>query len=95
MNKQELVAHIAQQAGITNTAAAKAYEAAFAGITLSLQQGADVRVPGFGTFSRGERAAREGRNPQTGEALKIAASYQAKFKPGKELKDCVNNKKKA
>ncbi|MDB5477942.1 MAG: DNA-binding protein [Alphaproteobacteria bacterium] len=99
MNKQELAAFVAKQAGITAAAAQKAIDATCEGITTSLQKGDDVRLVGFGTFTRTERAAREGRNPQTGDTLKIAASFQAKFKAGKALKDTVNGttakKKKA
>lgn len=95
MNKQELAAYVAKAAGITNTAAAKAIDATFSGITMTLTKGDDVRLVGFGTFTRAHRAAREGRNPQTGTTLKIAESYQAKFKAGKALKDAVNKAKKA
>ena len=98
VNKQELAAYVAKQAGITATAAQQAIDACFKGISFSLQKGDDVRLVGFGTFTRTKRAAREGRNPQTGETLKIAASFQAKFKAGKALKDSVNTgakKKKA
>lgn len=94
MNKQELADYVADQAGITNTAAQKAIDATFKGITMTLQKGDDVKLVGFGTFTRSHRAAREGRNPQTGTTLKIAASYQAKFKAGKALKDAVNKAKK-
>src|SRR5687768_6058620 len=80
VNKQELAAYVAKTAGITATAAQEAIDATFEGITLSLQKGDEVRLVGFGTFARTHRAAREGRNPQTGKTLKIAASYQAKFK---------------
>lgn len=90
MNKQELVAYVAEQSGLSNAAAQKAIDACFQGITVSMQQGNDVRLVGFGTFSPSQRAAREGRNPQTGETMKIAASVQAKFKPGKGLKDALN-----
>lgn len=93
MNKQELAAYVAKQAGLTATAAQKAIDACFQGITTSLQKGDDVRLVGFGTFAVSKRAAREGRNPQTGETLKIAASTQAKFKAGKALKDAVNGTK--
>lgn len=93
MNKQELAAHVAEQAGLSAAAAQKAIDATFQGISMSLAKGDDVRLVGFGTFSRSERAAREGRNPQTGETLKIAASFQAKFKPGQALKEAVNSKK--
>lgn len=98
MNKQELAAYVAKEAGITASTAQKAIDACFKGISVSLQQGDDVRLVGFGTFTRSHREAREGRNPQTGKTLSIAASYQAKFKAGKALKDSVNGtatKKKA
>lgn len=91
MNKQELTAYVAEQSGLTNTAAQKAIEACFEGISVSLQKGDDVKLVGFGTFSAAQRAAREGRNPQTGESMKIPASIQAKFKPGKALKDSLNS----
>lgn len=90
VNKQELAAYVAKQSGITVTAAQEAIDATFEGITVSLQKGDDVRLVGFGTFSTARREAREGRNPQTGDTLKIAASTQAKFKAGKALKDAVN-----
>jgi DNA-binding protein HU-beta len=94
VNKQELAAYVAKAAGITATAAQKAIDATFTGITVSLQKGDDVRLVGFGTFTRSHRKAREGRNPQTGTTLNIAASYQAKFKAGQALKDAVNGNKK-
>lgn len=94
MNKQELAAYVAKQSGITASAAQKAIDATFEGITVSLQKGDDVRLVGFGTFARTHRAAREGRNPQTGTTLKIAAAYQAKFKAGQALKDAVNGSSK-
>jgi DNA-binding protein HU-beta len=93
VNKQELAAYVAKAAGMTATAAQEAIDATFEGITVSLQKGDEVRLVGFGTFACSARAAREGRNPQTGEALKIAASNQPKFKAGKALKDAVNAKK--
>jgi DNA-binding protein HU-beta len=94
MNKQELVAFVANETESTLTAASAAIDAVFAGITLSLQKGDDVRLVGFGTFARAHRAAKEGRNPQTGAAIKIPASFQAKFKAGKGLKEAVNKTKK-
>lgn len=94
MNKQELAAYVAQEAGLTNTAASAAIDATFKGITMTLQQGNDVKLVGFGTFTSAHRAAREGRNPQTGTTLSIAASYQAKFKASQTLKDALNKNKK-
>jgi DNA-binding protein HU-beta len=90
MNKQELAAYVAKETDITIAAATKAIEATFECITTCLQKGDDVRLTGFGTFSATARAAREGRNPQTGATLKIAASTQAKFKAGQGLKDALN-----
>ncbi|WP_207479098.1 HU family DNA-binding protein [Arenibaculum pallidiluteum] len=90
MNQSDLVAHVAQAAGLQKSQAAKAVEAVFAGITETLKKGGDVRLVGFGSFSVGQRAAREGRNPRTGETIKIAASKQPKFSAGKGLKDALN-----
>jgi len=90
VNKQELAAYVADQAGLTTAAALKAIDATFECITTALCKNDDVRLVGFGTFSAAARAARTGRNPQTGAELKIAASTQAKFKPGQGLKDALN-----
>ncbi|WP_207479717.1 HU family DNA-binding protein [Arenibaculum pallidiluteum] len=90
MNQSELVAHVAQATGLTKAQAGKAVDAFFAAITDTLKKGEEVRITGFGTFSVAERAASEGRNPRTGEKIKIAASKQAKFSAGKTLKDSVN-----
>jgi DNA-binding protein HU-beta len=90
MNKQELASYVAQEAGITAAAALKAIDATFECITTCLQKGDDVRLTGFGTFSASARAAREGRNPQTGATISIAASKTAKFKSGQGLKDALN-----
>ncbi len=90
MNKAELIDYVAKETDLTKADAQKAVEAVFAGITATLQQGNEVRFVGFGTFSVSNRAATTGRNPRTGEAIKIPASKQAKFKAGKELKDAVN-----
>ena len=76
--------------GITKKAAADALDAIIGCITGSLAGGERVQLPGFGTFSVSERAARKGRNPQTGESIDIPASKGARFKPGKALKDAVN-----
>jgi DNA-binding protein HU-beta len=90
MNKAELIEYVAKEADLTKADAQKAVEAVFGGITATLQKGNDARFVGFGTFEVKERPATTGRNPRTGEEIKIAASKQAKFKAGKELKDAVN-----
>lgn len=90
MNKSELIEHIAQNADLSKAAAARALEAMTTGVTRTLKKGGIVSLTGFGTFSRGKRAARTGRNPRTGAALKIKAAYVPKFKPGKGLKDALN-----
>lgn len=90
MNKTELVAAMADQAGISKKDAEKAL-AAFTGVvTEELKKGEKVQLVGFGTFEITERKAREGRNPQNGKTMKIAASKAPKFKAGKALKDAVN-----
>ena len=90
MNKQELIGSVADASGLSKGDASKAVESVFEAITKSLKKGDEVRLVGFGTFSVAERAASEGRNPRTGEKISIAASRQAKFKPGKTLKDALN-----
>lgn len=90
MNKSELVDSIAQSAGLTKEQAAKAVNAFTQSVQGALQRGDDVVLVGFGTFSVKERAARTGRNPKTGEEIKIAASKVPSFKAGKGLKDSVN-----
>ncbi|HYD67510.1 HU family DNA-binding protein [Azospirillum sp.] len=90
MNKNDLVAHVADAAGLSKTDATKAVDAVFEGIADSLKKGDEVRLVGFGTFAVAERAASEGRNPRTGEKISIPASKQPKFKPGKNLKDALN-----
>lgn len=90
MNKQDLIAAVADQAGISKADAGKAVEAVFEGITSTLKSGGEVRLVGFGTFSVTKRKASTGRNPRTGEAMTIKASTQPKFKAGKGLKDAVN-----
>ncbi len=92
MNKSELVEAVAKKADITKVAAQEALEAVIESITKSLKKGEEVRLVGFGTFTVAKRAASTGRNPRTGEAIKIPASKQPKFKAGKELKDTVNNR---
>lgn len=90
MNKNDLVAAVADSAGLSKADSAKAVDAVFDSITASLKGGDEVRLVGFGTFSVANRAASEGRNPRTGETIKIPASKQPKFKAGKGLKDAVN-----
>lgn len=90
MNKAELVEYVAKSADLTKADAQKAVEAVFGGITTTLKGGEAARFVGFGTFSVASRAATTGRNPRTGEPIKIKASKNAKFKAGKELKEAVN-----
>ena len=94
MNKQDLVAKVADAADISKAKAALAVDAVLEAIKGSLKQGDAVRLVGFGTFSVSDRAATTGRNPRTGEKINIPASKQPKFKAGKELKEAVNGKKK-
>jgi len=89
MNKTDLINVIADTTGSTKAAAGAALDAAIEGIANALKQGETVTIVGFGTFSVRERAARAGRNPQTGESIKIAASKSPAFKPGKAFKDAV------
>ena len=90
MNKIELVEFIATQADLSKAKAAEAVDAFVEAVTTSLKKGKDVTLVGFGTFTISKRAARTGRNPQTGATIKIAASKAPKFRPGKSLKDAVN-----
>ena len=92
MNKTELIAAIAEQAEISKKDAEKALKAFVDVVTEQLKEGQKVQLVGFGTFEVSERAAREGRNPQTGKTMKIAACKAPKFKAGKALKDMVNGK---
>lgn len=88
-NKQELIAKVAESADLTKKDAEKAVNAVFASVSEFLAKGEKVQLIGFGTFETRERAAREGRNPQTGAAIKIAATTVPAFKAGKALKDAV------
>ena len=90
MNKTELVAAVAEKAGLSNKDAAKAVAAVFDAITDTLKAGDKVALVGFGTFAVKERAAREGVNPLTGAKISIAASKAPAFKAGKALKDAIN-----
>ena len=90
MNKTELVAAMAEQAGISKKDAEAALKAFTDVVASELKANGKVQLVGFGTFEVSERAAREGRNPQTGAAMTIAASKAPKFKAGKALKDMIN-----
>ncbi|MEJ2031682.1 MAG: HU family DNA-binding protein [Deltaproteobacteria bacterium] len=89
MNKSELVDNMADSAGISKAAAEKALNGMLDSITNALAKGDKVTLVGFGTFSTAQRAARQGRNPQTGKAIKIAARKVARFKPGSKLAEAV------
>ena len=90
MNKSELIESIAQSADMTKTDATRALEATVDSIKKALKKGDTVALVGFGTFSVGKRAARTGRNPRTGEEIKIKAAKVPKFSAGKRLKDALN-----
>ena len=90
MNKTELVAAISEQANISKKDAEAALKAFTDTVAAELKKGENIQLVGFGTFEVSERAAREGRNPQTGATMKIAATKAPKFKAGKALKDLVN-----
>lgn len=90
MNKNELIASVASETGLTKTDSAKAVDAFVASVTQALKSGDEVRLVGFGTFSVSKRSATTGRNPRTGAAINIPARKQAKFKAGKALQDSVN-----
>jgi DNA-binding protein HU-beta len=90
MNQADLIAHVADAPGLSKVDATKAIDAVLNAVSHELMTGKDVRLNGFGIFSTIERAAREGRNPQTGAAIQIAASKAAKFSPAKALKDRLN-----
>ena len=90
MNKQELVAAMAEKAGLTKADSEKALNAFTASVAAALGKGESVQLVGFGTFSVSARAARTGKNPHTGAKIQIAAKKVAKFKAGKALADKVN-----
>ena len=87
--KAELIASIADKAGLSNKDAGAALDALIGEVTDALKKGDRVAISGFGTFSVSHRAARQGRNPQTGATIQIAASKNARFKAGKALKDSI------
>jgi DNA-binding protein HU-beta len=90
MNKAELIDVVADNADLSKAAAGRALDSVITAITKALKKGDTVTLVGFGTFSVRKRSARIGRNPRTGEAIKIKASKAPGFKPGKALKDAIN-----
>ena len=90
MNKSQLIDKIAEGADISKAASRRALDAFIGAVTEALKEGDSVALVGFGTFTVRERAARSGRNPQTGETIQIAAANIPSFKAGKALKDAVN-----
>lgn len=92
MNKTELVAAMSKETKLSKKDTEAAVNAFIDVVSKELQNGGKIQLVGFGTFEVSERAAREGRNPQTGETMEIKASKAPKFKAGKALKDIVNNK---
>lgn len=92
MNKTELVAAIAEKAELSKKDSEKALKAFIETVTAQLKKGEKIQLVGFGTFEVSKRAARKGKNPQTGKVINIKASKAPKFKAGKALKDAVNTK---
>ncbi len=90
MNKNDLIATVADDTGLSKAEATRAVDSVFGSVTSALTGGNEVRLVGFGTFSVVQRKASEGRNPRTGEKIQIKASKQPKFKAGKALKEAVN-----
>jgi len=90
VNKNDMIAELAKKAELTKTDAGKFIDAFVGVVTSALKEGKDVRLVGFGTFAVSQRAATEGRNPRTGEKIRIPACKQPKFKAGKGLKEAVN-----
>ncbi len=94
-NKAEIIEAVSGICNVSKAEAQRSVDAVFSAITDNLTRGEDVRLTGFGSFSVADRAARSGRNPQTGETIQIKASKQPKFKAGATLKDAVNTRKGA
>lgn len=90
MNKNELIGAVSETSGLSRSDAMRAVEGVFDAISGALKSGDEVRLVGFGTFSVAKRKASTGRNPRTGQPMKINASSQPKFRPGKGLKEAVN-----
>jgi DNA-binding protein HU-beta len=93
LNKAELIAAIAEESELSKAKAELAFNSVMDTIKKAVTKGDNVQLIGFGTFSSGKRAARMGRNPKTGEAIKIAAAKTVKFTAGKAFKDAVNKRK--
>ncbi len=90
MNKEDMVKSVMAATGQAKAEAEKSVDAVFSAISETLKSGGEVRLAGFGTFVVSARAARDGRNPRTGETIKIPGSKAVRFRPGKGLKDAVN-----
>ncbi|UXR63450.1 HU family DNA-binding protein [Bdellovibrio bacteriovorus] len=90
MNKAQLVELVAEKTKTTKTQSELILDATLEAIQEALKDGEEVKLVGFGTFTRTSRKARQGRNPKTGETVKIPSAYIPKFKPGKDLKDALN-----
>jgi DNA-binding protein HU-beta len=90
VNKADMIEHIAQAAEVSRSAAERAVDAMVSAVKTSLKKGEEVTLVGFGTFYVGQREARTGRNPRTGEAVQIKASRVPRFRAGKALKDAIN-----
>jgi len=90
MNKAQLVEHLASQVNITKADCERVIDLAIESIKKSVKKGDDVTLVGFGTFTRSKRKARTGRNPQTGESIKVPACTVPKFRPGKAFKEFLN-----
>lgn len=93
VGKSELINYVSAETKLTKVDAQKAVEAVLDGITDALKKGEDVRLIGFGSFAVSKSATRDGRNPRTGETIKIAASNRPVFRVGKDLKEAVNKAK--
>ena len=91
MKKSDIAGRVADRIGLSRSAAGNAVDAVFGSVGEALGNGEEVRIVGFGTFTTKSRSARTGRNPRTGESLEIQASMAPAFKPGKVLKDAVND----
>ena len=92
MNKTDLIDHIAEEDELSKAAAGRALDAFVAAVRDTLSKGGSVTLVGFGTFVVGKRAARSGRNPRTGDSIKIKAAKVPKFRPGNGLKDAINKR---